>query len=124
MDDAAIVKLIWAQMSDDAIVNMINSHSGNYDTSADAIAALKKAGASQRIISAIIAKASASTPASTTPSSTPSNGHGLTCHSRANPSSGRTSGYASDRCSHRLDITDCSRANFDSGRNCTTNSEQ
>lgn len=70
MNDASVLKLIWAHMSDDVIVSMINSHPGNYDTSPDAISALKKAGASKSVISAIITRASGVTPASAAHSAT------------------------------------------------------
>jgi hypothetical protein len=46
-------------MSDDLIVSTITASPGNYDTSADGLIALKSAGASDRVISAIVSKANA-----------------------------------------------------------------
>jgi hypothetical protein len=71
MNDGSVLRLIWAQMSDDVIVNMIHSHPGNYDVSPQAILALKKAGASERVISAIITKASGATQQTGVPPSAP-----------------------------------------------------
>lgn len=51
-----------AGLSDDIIVSTINSESGTYATSADDLIALKKAGVSDRVISAIISKASGAAP--------------------------------------------------------------
>ncbi len=58
MNNEGVTKLIKAGMSDDIIVSSINSSPGNYDTSADALIALKTAGASDKVIAAILAKAS------------------------------------------------------------------
>jgi hypothetical protein len=58
MNNDAVVKLVKAGLSDDIIVSTINGSSGAYDTSADALVALKTAGVSNKIISAIVLKAS------------------------------------------------------------------
>ncbi|MGO9775182.1 MAG: hypothetical protein ACLQGT_13785 [Terracidiphilus sp.] len=63
----SIVKLVKAGMSDDLIVSAINTQPGTYDTSADSLIALKSAGASDKVISAILQKAAASAPAVPTP---------------------------------------------------------
>ncbi|HEV2215218.1 MAG TPA: hypothetical protein VGR64_08020 [Terracidiphilus sp.] len=57
------MKLIKAGLSDDLIVSTINASPGQYDTSADALIALKTAGASDKVISAIVLKASGATAA-------------------------------------------------------------
>jgi hypothetical protein len=56
----AVIKLVKAGLSDDVIVSFINTSPGSYDASPNAVIALKNAGTSDRIVSAVIAKASAS----------------------------------------------------------------
>ena len=68
LDNNAIVKLIKAGLSDDLIVNTINLSPGNYDTSANGLIALKKANASDKVIGAILLKASGAGPAVSNPS--------------------------------------------------------
>lgn len=68
MNNDSVIKLVKAGLSDDLIVTTINSSPGNYDTSANGLIALKKAGASDKIVAAIVVKASgASTAAPPTP---------------------------------------------------------
>jgi len=59
LSNDAVVKLVKAGLSDDLIVSTINSQSGNYDTSTDGLIALKAAGVSDKVVSAIVAKAAA-----------------------------------------------------------------
>ena len=59
MNNDSVIKLVKAGLSDDLIVTTINCSPGAYDTSADAIIALKTAGASDKVIAAIIAKTAA-----------------------------------------------------------------
>ncbi len=59
MNNDAVVKLVKAGLSDDLVVTIINSSPGVYDTSANGLIALKAAGASDRVISTIVLKASA-----------------------------------------------------------------
>jgi hypothetical protein len=59
MNNDSIIKLVKAGLSDDLIVSTINGSAGAYDTSADGIIALKTAGASDKVVAAIVAKASA-----------------------------------------------------------------
>jgi hypothetical protein len=63
MNNDSVVKLVKAGLSDDLIVTTINSSPGAYDTSADAVIALKSAGTSDKVIAAILAKAAQPTPA-------------------------------------------------------------
>jgi len=65
MNNDAVIKLAKAGLSEDLIVSTISSSPGNYDTSADGIIALKTAGVSDKVVAAIVAKASA--PAATPP---------------------------------------------------------
>jgi hypothetical protein len=60
MNNDAVIKLVKAGLSDDLIVTTINSSTGNYDTSADALSALKAAGASGKVIAAMVLKAAGS----------------------------------------------------------------
>lgn len=68
MNNEAVVKLVKAGLSDDLIVSTINGSPGSYDTSVDGLIALKSAGASDKVVAAVVARAS--TPA-TAPSSAP-----------------------------------------------------
>jgi|ERR1700722_6487599 hypothetical protein len=57
------IKLIKAGLSDDLIVSTVNAAPGAYDASADGLIALKSGGASDKVISAIVLRASSPTPA-------------------------------------------------------------
>lgn len=58
MNNASVIELVKAKLSDDLIVTTINASPGTYDTSANGIIALKEAGASDKVVSAIVLKAS------------------------------------------------------------------
>ena len=60
MTNDSVIKLIKAGLSEDLIVTTINSSPGQYDTSANALISLKKAGAGDKVLSAMILKASGS----------------------------------------------------------------
>lgn len=66
LNNASVIKLIKAGLSDDLIVATINASPGKYDTSAVGLIALKKAGATDKVVAAMILKASGS-PASASP---------------------------------------------------------
>jgi hypothetical protein len=79
LNNDSVVKLVKAGQSDDLIVSTINASPGTYDTTADGLAALKTAGASDKVVAAIMAKASGgATPAIVPipPSPTPAAGPG------------------------------------------------
>ncbi|WP_109489099.1 hypothetical protein [Occallatibacter savannae] len=59
----SVIKLLKAGLSEELIVTTINSSPGDYDTSVNALIALKKAGAGDKVVSAMILKASGATPA-------------------------------------------------------------
>ena len=67
LDNASVTKLVKAGLSEDLIVTTINSSAGKYDTSASGLIALKKAGASDKVVAAIVLKTSGLAPAPTTP---------------------------------------------------------
>lgn len=71
MTNDAVVKLIKAGLSEDLIVTTISSSPGKYDTSTNALIALKKAGAGDKVIAAVILKASGSTAAPASANSEP-----------------------------------------------------
>ena len=71
MNNKAIAKLIEAGLPDSVIVNVIKSNPGKYDISSAEITALKDAGASDNVLSAIMAKYSAPETASQPKLSTP-----------------------------------------------------
>lgn len=59
MTNDSVIKLRQAGFSEELIVSTINRSAGSYDTSVDALIALKNAGVTNNEISAMIAKASA-----------------------------------------------------------------
>ncbi len=63
LNNDAVVKLVKAGLSDDLIVSTISNSPGTYDTSANGLIALKTAGASDKVVSAIVLKASGAAPA-------------------------------------------------------------
>ena len=72
LNNDAVIKLVKARLSDDLIVATINAQPGNYDTSTDGLIALKRAGASDKVVVAILKKAAApatAAPAAQTPAS-------------------------------------------------------
>lgn len=75
LNNDPVIKLVKAGLSDDLIVSTINASPGAYDTSADGLIALKSAGASDKVVSAIVIKTSADmqTTHSPIPAQTPEN---------------------------------------------------
>jgi len=66
MNNDAVIKLTKAGLSDDLVINTINSQPGSYDTTTNGLIALKTAGVSDNVISAMLLKnnaASQPTPA-------------------------------------------------------------
>jgi len=70
LNNDSVIKLIKAGLSDDLIVSTVNAAPGSYDVSADGLIALKAGGASDKVVSAIVLRAS-SPPVAPPP---PSNG--------------------------------------------------
>jgi hypothetical protein len=56
LNNDGVIKMVKAGLSDDLIVSTINAQPGSYDTSADALNALKAAGASGKVLVAIVMK--------------------------------------------------------------------
>jgi hypothetical protein len=71
LNNDSIVKLVKAGLSDDLIVTTINASPGTFDTSANGLIALKQAGASDKVISAILSKSAGTTPAAATSAPAP-----------------------------------------------------
>ena len=67
LNNDAVIKLVKAGLSDDLIVSTINAQAGTYDTSTDGLIALKTAGVSDKVVSAMVAKAAAPAATSTPP---------------------------------------------------------
>jgi hypothetical protein len=63
MNNDSVAKLVKAGLSDDVIVSTINASPGTYDTSTNALIALKTAGVSDKVISAIVVKSAGGTTA-------------------------------------------------------------
>jgi hypothetical protein len=59
MDNDAVLKLVKAGLSDNLIIATINSQPGTYNTTADGLIALKSAGASDKVMGAVLARAAA-----------------------------------------------------------------
>ena len=70
LNNDAIIKLVKAGMSDDLIITTINAQPGAFDVSTDGLIALKTGGASDKVVSAIVLKASAA-PAPVAPAPPP-----------------------------------------------------
>jgi hypothetical protein len=62
MNNDAVIKLVKAGLSDDLIVTTISASPGKYDTSADALIALRSAGADSKVISAVLMKSAPGPP--------------------------------------------------------------
>jgi len=60
LNNDSVVKLVKAGLSDDLIISTINASPGTYDTSPDGLIALKTAGVGDKVVSAIVIRASAS----------------------------------------------------------------
>jgi len=65
----SVIKLLKAGLSEELVLTTINSSPGNFDTSVNALIALKKAGAGDKVVSAMILKNSGATPSSATTTS-------------------------------------------------------
>lgn len=61
MNNDSVIRLVKAGLSDDLIVTTINASPGAYDTSANGLIALKQAGASDKVVAAIVVKAAVPT---------------------------------------------------------------
>jgi hypothetical protein len=59
LDNDSVIKLVKAGLSDDLIVSTISASPGTYDTSANGLISLKTAGASDKVLTAIVMKAAA-----------------------------------------------------------------
>jgi len=70
LNNDGVIKLVKSGLSEELILTTINASQGSYDTSANGLVALKAAGASDKIISAILMKnaGGAGTPAAASPS--------------------------------------------------------
>jgi hypothetical protein len=56
LDNSSIIKLLKSGISEDLIISTINASTGHYNTSAEGLIALKKAGASDKVVAAIVVK--------------------------------------------------------------------
>jgi hypothetical protein len=71
LNNDSVIKLAKAGLSDDLIVSTINASPGTYDTSADGLIALKSAGVSDKVVSALVAKAASPAPGVAAPAPLP-----------------------------------------------------
>jgi hypothetical protein len=63
LNNDSVIKLVKAGLSDDLIISTVNAAPGTYDASADGLIALKTAGVSDKVVSAIVLRASSPPPA-------------------------------------------------------------
>jgi hypothetical protein len=61
INNEIVVKMVKAGLGDDVIIATISTSQGTYDTSANGLIALKQAGVSDKVISALVLKVSGST---------------------------------------------------------------
>ena len=59
LNNDSIIKLVKAGLSDDLIVSTVNASPSAYDTSANGLIALKSAGASDKVVAAVVTRSSA-----------------------------------------------------------------
>jgi len=57
LNNESVIKLVKAGLSENLIITTINSQAGNYDASPEGIIGLKAAGVSDKVVSAIVLKA-------------------------------------------------------------------
>jgi hypothetical protein len=57
LNNDAVIKLAKAGLTDDLIITTINANAGNFDTSTDGLIALKKAKVSDKVVAAMVMKA-------------------------------------------------------------------
>jgi hypothetical protein len=71
LNNESVLKLVKSGLSDDLIITTIKASPGNYDTSPNGLIALKKGGASDKVVEAIVVKANggSAAPASAAPAS-------------------------------------------------------
>lgn len=62
LNNDGVIKLVKAGLSDDLIITTISASPGAYDISADGLVSLKKNGASDKVIAAILRKSSSTAP--------------------------------------------------------------
>jgi|HubBroStandDraft_1064217.scaffolds.fasta_scaffold55333_1 hypothetical protein len=65
LNNDAIIKMVKAGLSEELVITTIDSQAGTFDTSTDGLIALKAAGVNDKVVSAIVRKASGT--AATTP---------------------------------------------------------
>jgi hypothetical protein len=59
LNNDSVIQLVKAGLSEDLIISTIHASPGTYDTSANGLIALKSAGVSDKVVTAIVVKASA-----------------------------------------------------------------
>src|SRR6478736_4949755 len=58
LNNDGVIKMVKAGLSDDVVAAAVTSSPGTYDTSTEALVALKTAGVSDRVVAAILTKVS------------------------------------------------------------------
>ncbi len=75
LNNDGVIKLAKAGLSDDLIIDTVNAQPGSYDTSTDGLIAMKAAGVSDKVVSAIVQKVAAATPSATPDQDDPATVH-------------------------------------------------
>lgn len=98
LNNDAIVKMVKAGLSDTVVIETVNASPGVYDTSPNGLIALKQAGVSDKVISAIVLRGSAAMPPKSDepslvpPSTSAMNDTGPSAADQAAPEPGESSG--------------------------------
>jgi hypothetical protein len=66
INNDTVIKMVKAGLTDDVIITTINASAATFDTSPDGLIALKQAGASDKVIAAVVAKSAPAAPAAPT----------------------------------------------------------
>lgn len=90
LNNADVIKLIKSGMSEEVVLTVINSSEPGFDTSADGLIALKKQGASESVISAIVSSGSHQTSNTIATSAQPTSGGLPNALTLSAPASGPT----------------------------------
>ncbi len=78
LNNESVLKLVKSGLSDDLIITTIKASPGNYDTSPNGLIALKKGGASDKVVGAIVVKANGGSGAPADPPPATGGGPGQT----------------------------------------------
>ena len=85
LNNNSIIKMTKAGLSDDLIITTLNTQPGSFDTSTDGLIALKSAGVSDKVVSAILTKPAVTAPAVRSQNKNEESSPGTSSHSAVDP---------------------------------------